>query len=211
MIGKSGSGKSSLAKTLVGLWPAAAGEIRLDGEAIQNYDPEAFGQYIGYLPQNITLFHGSVAENVSRMSEEPDAEMIKNAVKMAEAEEIVKKLPQSYDTVLHNGTGRLSGGQKQRIGLARAIYGDPALLILDEPNAALDAEGSQALNEAVKRFKSQGKAVIIMTHRPMAISECDKLLYLDNGRQQAYGPRDEVLQSIVKNAGDVTQIINKGG
>jgi ATP-binding cassette subfamily C protein len=210
IIGKSGSGKSTLARALVGLWPPAMGEIRLDGELIQNYDPEEFGQYIGYLPQSVSLFHGTIAENVARMAEKPEPEMIREAVRMAQADELVKNLPESFDTVIHNGTGSLSGGQKQRLGLARAIYGDPTLLILDEPNAALDADGSNALNLAVRRFKEQGKIVIIMTHRPLAISECDHLLYLDAGRQQAYGPRDEVLNAIVKNAQDVNQTINQG-
>ncbi len=210
VLGRSGSGKSTLAKGLVGLWQPAAGEIRLDGEVLQNYDPELFGKYIGYLPQNVSLFHGTVAENVARMEEEPDPEEVKKAVSMAEADTLVKSLPESFDTIIQNGTGRLSGGQKQRLGLARAIYGDPAMIILDEPNAALDADGSQALNAAIKTFKEQGKIVIIMTHRPMAISECDKLLYIENGRQQAFGPRDEVLGSIVKNAKDVTKAIQSG-
>ncbi len=210
VIGKSGSGKSTLARALVGIWPAAIGEIRLDGEVIHNYDPEQFGQYIGYLPQSVSLFHGTVADNVARMAEAPEPEMVRAAVRMAQADDLVKKLPESFDTIIHNGTGSLSGGQIQRLGLARAIYGDPTLLILDEPNAALDADGSHALNLAVRRFKEQGKIVIIMTHRPMAISECDQLLYLDGGRQQAYGPRDEVLSAIVKNAKDVNQVINQG-
>jgi len=188
IIGKSGSGKSTLARALVGIWPPAMGEIRLDGEILQNYDPETFGQYIGYLPQSVSLFHGTVAENVARMAEKPDPELVKQAVKLAEAENLVKSLPESFDTLIHNGTGRLSGGQKQRLGLARALYGNPTLLILDEPNAALDADGSEALNAAVRGLKQQGKIVIIMTHRPNAISECDHLLYLDAGRQQAYGP-----------------------
>ncbi len=210
VIGKSGSGKSTLARALVGLWPPAMGEIRLDGEIIQNYDPETFGHYIGYLPQSVSLFHGTVAENVARMAENPDPEMVKHAVKLAAADHLVKSLPQSFDTVIHNGTGRLSGGQRQRLGLARALYGQPSLLILDEPNAALDADGSDALNAAVRGFKAQGKIVIIMTHRPNAISECDQLLYLEAGRQQAYGPRDQVLNAIVKNAKQVAQTITSG-
>jgi ATP-binding cassette, subfamily C, type I secretion system permease/ATPase len=210
IIGKSGAGKSTLARALVGIWPAATGEIRLDGEVLQNYDPELLGGYLGYLPQSVSLFHGTVAENVARMAENPDPDMVRQAVKLAEADQLVKHLPESFDTIIHNGTGRLSGGQKQRLGLARAMYGDPALLILDEPNAALDADGSNALNAAVRRFKQQGKSVIIMTHRPTAISECDHLLYLENGRQHTYGPRDDVLKSIVKNAKDVAQIVNQG-
>ncbi len=210
IIGKSGSGKSTLARALVGLWHPAAGEIRLDGEVIQNYDPELFGQYIGYLPQSVSLFHGSVAENVARMSENPDPEKIKLAVEMAHADQLVKSLPESFDTIIHNGTGRLSGGQMQRLGLARALYDDPTLLILDEPNAALDADGSQALNAAIRSFKEQGKIVILMTHRPMAISECDHLLYLEDGRQHAYGPRDKVLNSIVQNAKDIGKTITQG-
>jgi len=210
IIGKSGSGKSTLARALVGLWPPAAGEIRLDGEMLQNYDPELFGQYIGYLPQSVSLFHGTVAENVARMSENPDPEMVKAAVNMAHANQLIKTLPESFDTIIHNGTGRLSGGQRQRLGLARALYNDPMLLVLDEPNAALDADGSQALNTAIHSFKKQGKIVILMTHRPMAISECDYLLYLEEGRQHAYGPRDKVLKAILKNAEDVGKTITQG-
>ena len=210
VLGKSGSGKSTLAKALVGLWKPAAGEIRLDGEMIENYDTELFGKYIGYLPQNVNLFHGSVAENVARMAENPDPEMVKTAINIAEADALVKNLPESFDTIIQNGTGRLSGGQKQRLGLARAIYGDPAMIVLDEPNAALDADGSLALNVAISRFKQQGKIVIIMTHRPMAISECDMLLYIEDGRQKAFGPRDEILSSIIKNAKDVAKIVANG-
>lgn len=210
IVGKSGSGKSTLARALVGLWPPAAGEIRLDGEILQNYDPELFGQYIGYLPQSVSLFHGTVAENVARMSENPDPEKVKAAVSTAHADQLVKSLPESFDTVIHNGTGRLSGGQRQRLALARALYNDPMLLILDEPNAALDADGSQALNTAIHSFKEQGKIVILMTHRPMAISECDHLLYLEDGRQHAYGPRDKVLKAILKNAKDVGKTITQG-
>ncbi len=210
IIGKSGSGKSTLARALVGLWPPTVGEIRLDGEILQNYDPELFGQYIGYLPQSVSLFHGTVAENVARMSENPDPEKVKSAVKQAHADQLVKSLPESFDTIIHNGTGRLSGGQRQRLGLARALYNDPMLLILDEPNAALDADGSQALNTAIHAFKEQGKIVILMTHRPMAISECDHLLYLEDGRQHAYGPRDKVLKAILKNAENVGKTITQG-
>lgn len=210
VIGKSGSGKSTLARALVGIWPAAIGEIRLDGELLSNYDPEQLGGYLGYLPQSVTLFQGTVAQNIARMSNNPDAQNVIAAVEMAQATSLVQQLPKSYDTVIHNGTGGLSGGQIQRLGLARAVYGGPSLVILDEPNAALDVEGSQALNQTVRRLKEQKKAIIIMTHRPLAITECDKLLYLENGRQHAYGPRDQVLKSIVKNAKDVTQLIRRG-
>ncbi|PCH99018.1 MAG: type I secretion system permease/ATPase [Rhodobacteraceae bacterium] len=210
VLGKSGSGKSTLARALIGLTPPASGEIRLDGEALANYDPDILGTYIGYLPQSVTLFDATIAQNIARMAEQPDAEQVKKAVIMVQADRLVKSLPDSFDTVIHNGTGRLSGGEKQRIGLARALYGEPALLVLDEPNAALDSEGSIALNLAIKKLKAQGHAVVLMTHRPTAIQECDKLLYIDAGRQQAYGPRDDVLKSIVKNAKDVNTAIKQG-
>lgn len=210
VIGKSGSGKSTLARALVGVWQPTIGEIRLDDESLYNYDPEQLGKYLGYLPQSVTLFHGTVAQNIARMALNPDEESVTEAVKMAHAISLVKHLPESYDTVIHNGTGGLSGGQIRRLGFARAIYGSPVLVILDEPSAGLDMEGTQALNQAIRQMKEQKITVIIMTHRPLAISECDKLLYLENGRQQAYGPRDQILKSIVKNTNDAIQVVRQG-
>lgn len=200
VIGRSGSGKSTLARALLGVWPAASGEIRLGGATLNQYDPDELGRHIGYLPQKITLFDGTLAENIARMSEEVDDAAVVEAAKRANAHEMIMTLPDGYNTMISGSDCQLSGGQQQRVALARALYGDPVLLILDEPNSALDAEGSEALNEAVRGFKAAGKSVIVMTHRPVAISECDDLIIIDKGQITAQGPRDEVLRANVRNA-----------
>ncbi|MBV7394417.1 type I secretion system permease/ATPase [Mameliella sp. DP3N28-2] len=199
VIGPSGAGKSTLARALTGVWRPAGGKIRLDGASLEQYGAETLGQHIGYLPQRVTLFDGTIAENIARLSPEPDAEKVVEAAMKADAHEMILKLPQGYDTRVTASGGRLSGGQMQRIGLARAMYGDPVLLVLDEPNSNLDNEGSEAVNKAIKGFKAEGKAVLIMAHRPAAIKECDLLLMLENGGRAAFGPKDEVLQAMVKN------------
>ncbi len=200
VIGKSGSGKSTLAKALLGLWQPAAGEIRLGGATLDQYDSTDLGQHIGYLPQEVTLFNGTVAENIARMSENPDPEAVVAAAKKANAHELILSLSKGYDTFLEGNDSQLSGGQKQRIALARALYGDPVLLVLDEPNSALDAEGTEALNDAVRGLKAAGKSAIIMTHRPQAISECDDLAVVEKGQVVKSGSRDEVLGVMVHNA-----------
>jgi ATP-binding cassette subfamily C protein len=203
VIGRSGSGKSTLARALLGYWPPAGGEIRLGGATLDQYDPERLGQHIGYLPQAVTLFNGSVTENIARMALDPDERAVIAAAISANAHDIITRLPNGYDTALTGMENQLSGGQRQRIALARALYGDPVLLILDEPNSALDAEGSDALNLAVRQFKAAGKGVIIMTHRPMAIAECDFLMVIEGGVVAAFGPRDEILEKTLKNASSV--------
>lgn len=210
IIGRSGSGKSSLARVLTGIWPATAGEVRLDGATLDQYGPDDLGRHIGYLPQGVTLFSGTVAENIARMSPTPDKAEVVRAAQAARAHDLITKLPQGYDTQIEGMESQLSGGQRQRIGLARAFYGNPVLLILDEPNSALDADGSEALNHAVRTCKADGRAIIIMTHRPMAISECDRLMVLDQGMITALGPRDDILKSMLKNAGDVQKTLTKG-
>lgn len=199
VIGSSGAGKSTLARALTGVWRPAGGKIRLDGASLDQYGAETLGKHIGYLPQRVTLFDGTIAENIARLSPEPDPEQVVAAAMKADAHEMILKLPQGYDTRVSASGGRLSGGQMQRIGLARAMYGDPVLLVLDEPNSNLDNEGSEAVNKAIKTFKDAGKAVLIMAHRPAAIKECDLLLMLENGGRAAFGPKDEVLQNMVKN------------
>lgn len=210
LIGKSGSGKSTLAKTLLGLIPAVSGEVRLGGATLDQYDPDDLGSFIGYLPQHVSLFTGTVAENIARMSTDPDEDKIIEAAKRANAHEMILSLPEGYKTIVQGQDSQLSGGQRQRIALARAFYNDPVLLVLDEPNSALDAEGSDALNRAVREFKSAEKAVIIMTHRPMAIAECDRLIVIESGEIKAEGPRDDILRSMLRNADDVQHTIARG-
>ncbi len=200
VIGPSGSGKSSLARALVGVWPPAGGSVRLGGAALDQYDPEVLGQHIGYLPQRVFLFDGTIAQNIARLIQHPDDERVVEAAAMAGAHEMILALPDGYDTPIRAGQMRLSGGQLQRIGLARALYGDPALVVLDEPNSNLDNEGSDALNTAIRHIKARGRSVLIMAHRPAAIAECEMLLVLDAGSRVAFGPKQEVMAGMVKNA-----------
>ena len=203
VIGPSGSGKSTLAKALTGAWRAAAGTVRLDGASLNQYDAEVLGEHIGYLPQRVQLFDGTIADNIARLSSAPDAAQVVNAAKKAAAHDMIVKLPDGYDTRVSANGGRLSGGQMQRIGLARALYGDPMIVILDEPNSNLDNEGSVALNSAIKQMKADGRSVLIMAHRPAAIQECDMLLVIDKGTMTAFGPKDEVLREMVANHQDI--------
>jgi ATP-binding cassette subfamily C protein len=213
VIGPSGAGKSTLARAITGVWKPAGGRLRLDGAALDQFEPAALGQHIGYLPQRVQLFDGTIAENIAGLSMTPDDAEVVTAAKKAAAHELILHLPDGYDTRVSAGGGMLSGGQMQRIGLARAMYGNPVLLVLDEPNSNLDNDGSEALNAAVREVKAQGGAVLIMAHRPSAITECEKLLVLDHGITQGYGPRDEVLRRTVLNAEDIrtTAALGKTG
>lgn len=212
VIGPSGSGKSTLARALMGVWPPAGGYVRLDGASLDQYDPETLGRHIGYLPQRVQLFDGRIAENIARLSDTPDDAKVVAAAKMAAAHEMILELPQGYDTQVRAGQVRLSGGQMQRIGLARALYDDPVIVVLDEPNSNLDNVGSQALNHAIRQVKAHQRSVLIMAHRPAAIQECDTLLVLDNGMRMAFGPKDEVLAGMVKNHQEITQTpVHSGG
>ncbi|WJY22639.1 type I secretion system permease/ATPase [Fontisubflavum oceani] len=199
VIGQSGAGKSTLAKALTGVWSPAAGQIRLDGATLDQYDPDVLGSLVGYLPQTVTLFDGTIAENIARLSANPDPDAVVAAARKAAAHDLILNQPKGYDTQVTAVGSRLSGGQIQRIGLARALYGDPVLLVLDEPNSNLDNDGSEALNQAIREMKSDGRSVLIMAHRPAAIRECDMLLVLDGGMPKAFGPRDEVLKKTVQN------------
>jgi len=211
VIGPSGSGKTTLARALTGVWRPAGGKIRLDSASLDQYDPDALGKHIGFLPQRVQLFDGTIADNIARLSTQPDAGKVIEAAKKAAAHEMILKLSDGYDTRVTSGGGRLSGGQIQRIGLARAMYGDPVFLVLDEPNSNLDNEGSQALNRAIRQMKSEGKSVMIMAHRPAAIEECEKLLVLEMGARRAFGPRDQVLKEVLANYKDVRQSAGPGG
>ncbi len=211
IIGPSGAGKSTLGRALIGALRPAAGKIRLDGATLDQYDPDRLGSFFGYLPQSVSLFDGTVTENIARLATKPLADRVVAAAKAAAAHDMILKLPQGYDTRLSASGGRLSGGQVQRLGLARALYGDPVLLVLDEPNSNLDNDGSVALNNAIRKIKEEGGAVIVIAHRPAAIQECDLLLVLEEGARRAFGPRDEVLRGMVKNHTDIVRSKGPGG
>jgi ATP-binding cassette subfamily C protein len=211
VIGPSGAGKTSLAKAVTGVWPPAGGKMRLDSATLDQYDPDVLGGYIGYLPQTVTLFDGTIAENIARLSPDPDAKQVVEAARKAGAHEMILEQPMGYDTPVSAVGGRLSGGQIQRIGLARAMYGDPVILVLDEPNSNLDNEGTKALNRAIAGMKKVGKSIIIIAHRPAAIQECDLLLMMEGGMRTAFGPREEVLAKVVKNHEQITRSPQPGG
>ncbi|MBI1217293.1 MAG: type I secretion system permease/ATPase [Rhodobacteraceae bacterium] len=211
VIGPSGAGKSSLARALTGHWPAAADDIRLDGATLAQFAPDTLGTWIGYLPQRVALFAGTVAENIARLAPTPDSDQVVAAASRADAHRMIVSLPQGYDTPLGPGGAGLSGGQLQRIGLARALYGGPPVLVLDEPTANLDAEGAQALTAAVRQAKAAGGAVVLMTHHPAALQACDLVLVLDVGRATAFGPRDTVLRALRRPGADLVAGHGPGG
>lgn len=201
IIGPSGAGKSALAKLLAGLWPATRGAVRLDGADLCQQDKAVSGKYIGYLPQEIALFPGTIADNIARFDSDADPENIIRAAKLAQVHELILQLPQGYETLTGaDGTG-LSGGQRQRIALARALYGSPALIILDEPNAALDDAGLSALLAAMDTLKKQGKTIVLITHHKPLLSVTDKLLLLAGGRMQLFGPAEKVIETLNHQAG----------
>lgn len=211
VIGRSGSGKSTLARVVIGLLPPIQGEVRLGGATLAQYGAETLGKHIGYLPQEVQLFSASIAENIAQLETDPDPARVIEAAKKAKVHDVILALPDGYDTVIGPDSTQLSGGQKQRLALARALYRDPVLLILDEPNSALDNEGSEALNAVVGDMKKAGKCVMIMTHRPTAIQSCDKLMIVEKGRMAAFGPRDEIIKSMMANAEQVKSAIKAGG
>ncbi|SFU55737.1 ATP-binding cassette, subfamily C, exporter for protease/lipase [Nitrosospira multiformis] len=195
VIGPSGSGKSTLARLLVGVWPVAMGKVRLDGADVYYWNKDELGPHIGYLPQDIELFAGTVAENIARFGE-VDSEKVVMTAKRAGIHEMVLRLPQGYDTPLGDGGAGLSGGQKQRLGLARAMYGDPSLIMLDEPNSNLDEVGEQALIEAIDDLRKQGKTIVIISHKNSVLAATTKLLLLVDGKTQLFGPTAQVLDRL---------------
>lgn len=196
IIGPSAAGKSTLARALVGVERIISGEIRIDGANRAHWDPDALGPFVGYLPQDVELFGGTVAKNVSRFSDIANSEKIIAAAEAAGAHHMILELPDGYDTNIGDHGRLLSAGQRQRLGLARALYGDPVYVVLDEPNANLDADGDAALARAVQGLKARGATTIIVAHRPSAIAFVDKLLMLSEGVVKTFGPRDEVLKKI---------------
>ncbi len=195
IVGPSASGKSSLARMLVGIWPALTGSVRLDGASVFDWNKDELGPHIGYLPQDIELFDGTVAENIARFGD-VDPEKVVQAARRVDMHEQILRLPQGYDTPLGADGSNLSGGQRQRIGLARALYGDPSFVVLDEPNSNLDESGEKALVDAVKGLKERGCTVVLITHRMSTLSAADKILVLAEGTLAAYGPRDEVFKAM---------------
>ncbi len=193
ILGPSASGKSSLAKALVGVWPAFTGIVRLDGAAIDQWHPDELGRHIGYLPQEVSLFEGSVAENIARLDESARPEAVLQAARIAGAHEMIVRLPEGYSTRVGEGGMLLSAGQRQRIGLARALFGDPFLIVLDEPNANLDAEGENALMRAIETLRDAGRIVVVVSHRPNVLAVLNMTLVLYDGGVVAFGPRDEIL------------------
>jgi ATP-binding cassette subfamily C exporter for protease/lipase len=195
VLGASGSGKSTLARVLLGIWPHNSGEVLLDGQPIFNWDRMELGPHVGYLPQDIELFDGSIAENIARAGQVVSDQVI-IAAEASGLHQMILRFPKGYDTPMGEAGSLLSGGQRQRIGLARALYGDPALVVLDEPNANLDDEGEAALVRAVLGLKAKGKTVVLISHRPGILSVADRLLILHQGTVQASGPRDGVLAAL---------------
>lgn len=195
VAGPSASGKSTLARLLVGLWPAAAGAVRLDGVSVHGWNKQELGSYLGYLPQTVDLFDGTVAENIARFGA-LDMEKVEAAAREVGVHELIAALPQGYETQIGPGGARLSGGQRQRVGLARALYGHPVLVVLDEPNSSLDEDGDEMLNRAITAARSRGATVVVVTHRMGVLSVVNKLLLLREGQQVAFGPRDEVMAAV---------------
>ena len=204
VLGASGSGKSTLARVLLGIWPHEKGDVLLDGEPILKWDRMGLGPHIGYLPQDIELFDGTIAENIARAGQVVSEKVIA-AAEASGLHQMILRFPKGYDTPMGEAGGLLSGGQRQRIGLARALYGEPALVVLDEPNANLDDEGEAALVRAVQVMKSKGKTVVLISHRPGIVGVADRLLILHQGTVQASGPRDGVLAALQKQREEIAQ------
>jgi PrtD family type I secretion system ABC transporter len=213
IIGPSGSGKSSLVRALVGVWQPARGKVRLDGAALDQWTSDMLGRHIGYLPQDVELFAGTIAQNISRFDPEAKSEMIIAAAREAGVHEMIIKMRDGYDTQIGEQGGSLSAGQAQRVALARALYGNPFLIVLDEPNSNLDADGDEALTRAVRSARERGAIVVVVAHRPVGIEGVDQLLVLKDGRMQAFGPKEQVLGQVLQRvpAPSPIKVVSEGG
>jgi ATP-binding cassette subfamily C protein len=205
IIGPSGSGKSSVVRALVGVWPVLRGAIRLDGAEIDNWAPDVIGRHLGYLAQDVELFDGTITENIARLDQSPSSEAVIKAAKVAGAHEMILALPRGYDTRVGEAGTALSGGQRQRVALARAMYGDPFLIVLDEPNANLDHEGDEALARAIMSCRLRGAIVLVVTHRPAALSALNLLAVMSGGRIKSFGPRDDIFKGLTRTQADAGQ------
>lgn len=198
LIGASASGKSSLARALVGIWRTQRGTVRLDGAALDQWNRDDLGEHIGYLPQMVELFAGTVAQNIARFTARPDAETVVNAARAAGTHDMILGLPKGYDTEVGEDGSALSAGQRQRIALARALFGEPFLVVLDEPNSNLDAEGEAALTHAIMGVRNRGGIAVVAAHRPSALAAVNLVLMMRGGRAQAFGPRDDIIQKVTR-------------
>ena len=206
LIGPSASGKSTLVRLTLGVWKPSSGTVRLDGADVAAWPRERLGPHLGYLPQDVELFGGTVAENIARLGE-PDAAEVIRAAKRAHVHELILRLPKGYDTDIGEGGQALSPGQRQRIGLARALYGKPRLVVLDEPNANLDHEGDTALLRTLQTLKEEGVTVIIVAHRPSLLRGVDKLLVLREGAVDMFGPRSEIMARLTRAAPAAREVV----
>ena len=197
IIGPSAAGKSSLARAITGVWPLLHGSVRLDGAELDGWTSDELGKHIGYLPQDVTLFEGTIAENICRLEEEPDSRAIIAAAKAADVHDMILHLPGGYETNVGPDGSALSAGQRQRVALARALFGDPFLVVLDEPNSNLDAEGESALSAAIQGVRDRGGIVLVIAHRPSALNSVDHVAMINAGRLSAFGPKDEVLKKVL--------------
>ncbi|HEX7758227.1 MAG TPA: ATP-binding cassette domain-containing protein, partial [Caulobacteraceae bacterium] len=197
VIGPSGGGKSTLARALVGVWPLTKGQVRLDASPLPLWPADSLGPHIGYLPQEVQLIAGSIARNIARFEETPAPERVIAAARAAGVHELIMSLSEGYETQVGEDGQALSAGQRQRIALARALYADPFLIVLDEPNSNLDADGEAALSEAIQAVRNRGGVVVVIAHRPSALSATNKILVIRDGRAVSFGPKEEILAGLL--------------